>query len=154
MILLASAAAASAVSAAAREPADRDRLTTYVAARAADANGDPATASRLFASLVRGQPGEDLLRRRAIGEAIEAGDMPLALQLARPVPIEQTALDLRLLLVAEQLRLGHDARAIEILRTKVGAIDSSFLAPFVEAWTRADKKDANAADSLILHPSC
>ena len=151
MILLATAAALAAP-AAAREPADRDRLTTYVAARAADANGDPATASRLLASLVRGQPGEDLLRRRAIGVAIEAGDMPLALQLARPVPIDQTALDLRLLLVAEQLRLGHDSRALEILRTKVGTIDSSFLAPFVEAWTRADKKDANAADSLNQVP--
>ena len=136
----------------ARESADRDSLTTYVVARAADAQGDPATAARLYAGLVREMPGEEQLRRRAIGEAIEAGDMPLALQLSRPLPIDQTALDVRLLLVAEQLHSGHDARALEILRTKVGMIDSSFLAPFVEAWTRADKRDGNATASLNQVP--
>ena len=138
---------------AASEPADRDRLSTYVAARAADASGDPTTAARLYAGLVRDMPGDDILRRRGIAEAIEAGDMDLALQLARPVPVEQTALDLRLLLVAEQLRQGHDARAVELLRTRGGIIDSSFLSPFVEAWVRAGKRDANAADSLNQVPN-
>ncbi len=136
----------------AREPADRDRLSKYVAARAADAAGDPATASQLIAALVSDMPGEDLLRRRGIGEAIEAGDMALALQLAKPVPVEQSTLDLRLLLVADQLRQGRDARAIELLKTRGGIIDSSFLSPFVEAWGRAERHDSNAADSLNQVP--
>ena len=137
--LFASATVAFAAPAVSRNDQDRDSLTTYVAARAADAAGDPVTAARLYAGLVREMPGEDILRRRAIAEAIEAGDMPLALQLARPIPVEQTALDLRLLLVAEQLRQKHDDRALEILRTRGGIIDSSFLAPFIEGWVRAGR---------------
>lgn len=152
MILLASAAVACAAPATARVDQVRDALSTYVAARAADASGDPVTAARLYAGLVRDMPGENILRRRGIAEAIEAGDMGLALQLARPVPVEQTALDLRLLLVAEQLRQGHDDRALELLRTRGGIIDSSFLSPFVEAWIRAGRRDANAADSLNQVP--
>mgnify|MGYP003295945659 CR=1 FL=1 len=130
----------------------RDQLSTYVAARAADAEGDPATAAQMFATLVRDMPNDTLLRRRAIANAIEAGDMGLALQLAKVVPIEQTALDLRLLLVADQLRQGQEARAIELLGTRGGIIDSSFLSPFVEAWARAGKRDSNAADSLNQVP--
>jgi tetratricopeptide (TPR) repeat protein len=130
----------------------RDALGAYVSARAADASGDPATASRLLASLVRTMPAEDQLRRRAIGHAIEAGDMALAIQLAGRVKPEQEALDLRLLNVAEELRRGDGKRASALLRTQRGLIDSSFLAPFVEAWMRADKRDPRALDVLALVP--
>ena len=130
----------------------RDALGAYVSARAADASGDPATASRLLASLVRTMPAEDQLRRRAIGHAIEAGDMNLALQLAGRLKPEQASLDLRLLQVAELLRNGDEKRASALLRTQGGLIDSSFLAPFVEAWMRADKRDPRALDVLALVP--
>lgn len=130
----------------------RDALGSYVAARAADASGDPATASRLLASLVRSMPADAQLRRRAIGHAIEAGDMDLAFQLAARLPAEQATLDLRLLQVAEQLRKGNEERASALLRTTGGLIDSSFLAPFVEAWMRADKRDPRALDVLTLVP--
>ncbi|MGZ9070949.1 MAG: hypothetical protein ACXW3I_16140, partial [Allosphingosinicella sp.] len=112
----------------------RDPLGSYVAARAADAAGDPATASRLLSSLVRTMPGETPLRRRAIGHAIEAGDMALALQLAGQVPTDQASLDLRLLQAADELREGKTQAALDRLNTRGGIIDSSFLAPFVEAW--------------------
>ena len=130
----------------------RDRLTAYVAARAADSAGDPATAAKLLGALVRGDQGDMVLRRRAIGAAIEAGDMELALQLAQRLPIDQSALDLRLLLVAEELRQGKEDRALELLRTRGGLIDASFLAPFVEAWARAGKRDQGAAEILRLVP--
>ena len=130
----------------------RDALGAYVSARAADASGDPATASRLLASLVRTMPDEQQLRRRAIGHAIEAGDMELALQLGGRVSPQQAGLDLRLLQVAEQLRQGNEAQASALLRTQGGVIDSSFLAPFVEAWMRADKRDTKALDILSLVP--
>jgi len=130
----------------------RDALGSYVAARAADASGDPATAARLLASLVRTMPAEPLLRRRAIGHAIEAGKMDVALQLAGRVPDDQAALDLRLLQVADELRRGNEDRAVQLLRTPNGIIDSSFLAPFVEAWMLADKRDPKALDVLALVP--
>lgn len=128
-------------------------LHSYVAARAADASGDPATAARQLASLVRTMPADDRLRRRAIGHAIEAGDMALALQLANRLDPRQATLDLRLLQVAEQLRRGDEARAAALLRTQGGVIDSSFLAPFVEAWMRAEKRDPYALDILAAVPA-
>lgn len=131
---------------------DRDRLTAYVAARAADALGDPSTASRMLAELVRDMPDQALLRRRAVAAAIEAGNMGLALDLARAEPVERNALDVRLLLVADELRRGKEGRALELLRTRAGIIDSSFLVPFVDAWARANKRDPNAAASLDAVP--
>jgi len=130
----------------------RDALGAYIGARAADASGDPATASRLLASLVRTMPAEPLLRRRAIGHAIEAGNMELALQLAGRVKPEEASLNLRLLQVADELRQGNENRASQLLRTPGGIIDSSFLAPFVEAWVRADRRDPSALDVLALVP--
>src|SRR4029434_4932861 len=106
-------------------------LSTYVTARAADALADSARSAQLFANLSRERPENMSLRKRAIIGAIAAGDMKLALQLSRGMPIAQTPLDLRFLLVANELRAGRDKNAIEMLRTKQGVIDSSFLAPFV-----------------------
>ncbi len=130
----------------------RDALGAYVSARAADAAGDPATAARQLASLVRSMPEEDQLRRRAIGHAIEAGDMELALQLAGRVTPQQAALDLRLLRVADHLRDGNGAAALAVLQTQGGVIDLSFLAPFIDAWIRAAKRDPAALDALATVP--
>lgn len=117
-------------------------------ARAADALGDPARAAQLFANIARERPGDLTVRRRAIVGAIEAGDMKLALQLGRAMPIEQTPLDLRMLIVAEELRAGREDRAIAMLRTKAGIIDSSFVAPFIEAWALAERRNPKALDAL------
>ncbi len=78
--------------------------------------------------------------------------MDLALQLAERVPATEATLDLRLLQVADELRRGNEGRASLLLRTTGGTIDSSFLAPFVEAWMHADKRDAKALDVLALVP--
>ncbi len=88
------------------------------------------------------------LRRRAVIGAIAAGDMRLALQLGRAIPVAQTPLDLRMLLVAEELRAGRGKRALEILRTREGTIDSSFLAPFLEAWLLAERRNPKAIETL------
>ena len=117
-------------------------------ARAADALGDPAKAAVLFANLSRERPDDMSIRRRAVIGAIAAGDTKLALQLSRGLAIANTPLDLRMLLVADQLRNGRNRQAIEILRTKQGLIDSSFLAPFVEAWTLAEKRNPKAVDAF------
>ena len=117
-------------------------------ARAADSLGDPARAAQMLARLVREQPGDTTLRRRAIVGAIEAGDTQLALELGRTMPIAETPLDLRLLLVADELRRGREGRALEILRVREGVIDSSFFAPFIEAWMHAERRDSKALDAL------
>ena len=140
---------AAAVPASASTPvANADDLSTYVTARAADALGDPARAALLFANLSRERPGDISLKRRAVIGAIAAGDSRLALQLARSMPVAETPLDARMLIVADELRAGRDKRAVEILRTKAGVIDASFLAPFVEAWALADGRNSKALDAL------
>ena len=121
---------------------------TYVSARAADALGDPAQAAQLFSNLSRERPQDMDLRRRAVIGAIAAGDMRMALQLGRAIPVAQTPLDLRMLLVADELRAGRGKRALEILRTREGTIDSSFLAPFLEAWLLAERRSPKAIDAL------
>ena len=146
-LLLAGLAAAVPASATAPPPGPEE-LSTYVTARAADALGDPARAAQLFANLARERPGDMGLKRRAVVGAIAAGDMKLALQLGRSMPVAQTPLDLRLLIVADELRAGRDKNAIDYLRTKEGIIDSSFLAPFVEAWALADRRNPKALEAL------
>lgn len=127
-----------------------DRLTTYVAARAADAGGNPREAARLLAGLARELPAEAAIRQRAISQAIEGGDMALALSLSRGIGIEQSPLDLRMLLVADQLKRRRDKEALATLATKGGTIDASFMQPFVEAWVRAGRRDPKAAESLDI----
>lgn len=145
MLLIGSAAVPALASS---PPPSAEELSTYVTARAADALGDPARAAQLFANLAKERPEDMTLRRRAIVGAISAGDMQLALQLGRGMEISATPLDLRLLLVAEELRRGREGRAVEILRTQGGIIDSSFFAPFIEAWALAEKRDPKALQRL------
>ena len=134
--------------AAANSPAEAQRLSAYVAARAADSAGDPAASARLFAALVRDLPAEPQLRQRAIAGAIQAGDMQLALDLGRGVEFQRAPLELRMLLIADLLVRNRADEAVQLLRRGGGTIDSSFLLPFVEAWARADRKDAQAANIL------
>ena len=104
--------------------------------------------AQLYANLAKERPGELGIKRRGIAESIAAGDMKLALELARGIPVAETPLDLRMLLVAEELRAGRAKRAIEILRSRDGTIDSSFLAPFVEAWALAERRNLRAIEAL------
>lgn len=125
-----------------------EQLSTYVSARAAGTLGDPALSAQLFANLATERPGDLDIKRRGIAEAIAAGDMKLALELARGIPVAETPLDLRMLLVAEDLRAGRAKRAVEVLRTRDGTIDSSFLAPFIEAWALAERRNPRAFEAL------
>lgn len=151
-ILLAGFAFAVPVSASVPPPSP-DQLSNYVTARAAGALGDPARAALMFATLSKERPGDMSVRRRGIVGAIAAGDMPLALELAQAIPVAQTPLDLRMLIVANELRAGRDKRALEIVRTPNGLIDSSFLAPFIEAWALASRRNLKAIDVLSQVPA-
>ena len=147
-MLLAGFAFAASPALATLPPPSAEQLATYVSARAAGTLGDPALAAQLFANLAKERPGDLGVKRRGIAGAIAAGDMKLALDLARGIPVAETPLDLRMLIVAEELRAGRAKRAIEILRAREGTIDSSFLAPFVEAWALAERRNPRAIDAL------
>ena len=56
-----------------------DTARTYVQARAAAMSGDHARAAQLLAALAEAQPDQADLARKALSEAVGAGDMPLAL---------------------------------------------------------------------------
>ena len=58
----------------------------------------------MLATLAQTQPGQVDLARKAVSEAISAGQMDLALQLARQIPAEKLTGEVRLLLTADELR--------------------------------------------------
>jgi len=148
--------------AAAKGLAPDQLLSAYVEARTADAVGDQRRAARLFATLAAADPGDRTLARRAVGAAIDGGDMALALAVARRLPLDQLALDGRLLLAADALRRGQSNEAIALIeRSGVGEdggageyrgpgeenpdANGAFIAPLVRAWaTQAARRDGAA----------
>src|SRR5205085_6314393 len=66
---------------------------TYVRARAAAMNGDHVRAAQLLATLAGSQPDQVDLAKKALGEAIGAGRMDLALNLARAIPAAKLPTD-------------------------------------------------------------
>jgi tetratricopeptide (TPR) repeat protein len=115
-----------------------DAARTYVQARAAAMSGDHARAAELLASLAQTEPSQAEIARKALGEAIGAGQMDLALRLARSVPAPSLPTDARLLLVAEEIRRDHPERGLPWLTMSGAAGDLSFLAPLITAWAAAD----------------
>ena len=122
-----------------------DSARTYVQARAAAMSGDHARAAQLLASLADADPGKADLARKALGEALGAGQMDLALGLAQRVPAATLPTDARLLLVAEEIRRGHPERALPWLSTGGASGDLTFLSPLINAWWAADRGDAARA---------
>jgi tetratricopeptide (TPR) repeat protein len=138
----------------ARATIARSGATIFVVARAAAEAGDARRAAILYASLASAEPGNAIVARRALAQAIIAGDMRLALRLARARPLESLAPDARLLLLAEQLKSGR------VRERDIGAwpAELNFMLPFVRAWLHAERGrtgeamralDDVAADSLL-----
>ncbi|NJC06347.1 tetratricopeptide (TPR) repeat protein [Sphingomonas kaistensis] len=123
----------------------RSGASTFVAARAAATAGDARRAAMLYASLAAADPGDRLAARRAVGQAILAGDMPLAVRLAQRQPKAELAVDARLLLIGDALRKGR-------IDQEVGAEfpqQLDFMAPFVGAWTLAERRRLPEALKLL-----
>jgi tetratricopeptide (TPR) repeat protein len=112
-------------------------------------SGDHAQAAQLLASLAQVEPGQPDLAKKALSEAIGAGQMDLALRLAHSVPAAKLPTDARLLLVAEELRRGHPDRALPWLAVKGDGGDLTFLAPVIGAWAGAERGNVEQALSVL-----
>jgi len=143
-MLLAPISASAAVRIATGDPA-----LTYLKARAAAMDGDHGEAAALLAGLAESQPSQPDLARKALMEAINAGQMDLALQLAQRMPAAQLPSEAKLMLAARELRNGRDDRALAWLNSAnvKGGLD--FLAPLVKAWAAADGGDLPGALSTL-----
>jgi len=117
----------------------------YVQARAAAMNGDHARAAELLASLAASQSDSTDITKKAIGEAIGAGQMDLALNLARNIPAASVPTDARLLLVADEIKRHRIDRALSWLSSSGNNGDLTFLEPVLTAWDYAERGNANQA---------
>lgn len=139
--------------AAARPTAPPSRLATFVGARAAGLNGDAARSAALYAQLAEADPGDRMVARRAVSQAIIAGDFALALRLVRPLAgAGDLQLDARLLLAADQLRRDRTADALRLLTPGDGERELGFLVPFVRAWDGAGRRSNSALTEIAQIP--
>jgi tetratricopeptide (TPR) repeat protein len=139
--------------AAAKRPAPVDPLDTYVHARTASMVGDYRRSAELYARLAEADPNDRVVARRAVAQAISAGDMGLALKLAHGMAKDvELGVDARLLLVADELRRGKEGRALALLKAKGDEPDLSFLAPILEAWALVRHDGDRALDILAEVP--
>jgi Flp pilus assembly protein TadD len=99
----------------------------------------------LYASLAAADPGDRMVARRALGQAITAGDMPLALRLARRDAAADLPVEAQLLLVGEGLltRTGNKQR------NSVVPQQIEFMQPFVGAWALAERRRWRDAVQLL-----
>jgi tetratricopeptide (TPR) repeat protein len=126
-----------------------DPALVYLQARAASLTGDHARSAVLLTILAQAQPSQIDLGRKAVTEAISAGNMPLALQQARLIPAPSLSSEARLLLAADELRRNRPERALPWLAAKGDSMPLEFLSPLVAAWSSVSRGDMNAALKTI-----
>jgi tetratricopeptide (TPR) repeat protein len=108
-------------------------------------SGDHARAASLLAALAEAQPDQADIAKKALSEAIGAGDMSLALSLARAVPAAKLPIDARLLLATEEIKRRHPESASRWLGSTGDNGDLTFLVPLINAWIAADRGDQQRA---------
>ena len=121
----------------------------YLKARAASLSGDHARSAALLTTLAQAQPGQVDISRKALAEAISAGQFDVALQLARKIPAARLSSDARFLLAAEELRRNRADRAQAWLATPGDTGPLDFLTPLLSAWNSANRGDLQKALGTI-----
>ena len=116
----------------------------YVAARAAAMAGDHASSAELLAAIAERRQDSDL-SRKALVEAMSAGNLDLAIKLAREVRPESLPNEARLMMVAEQVRARRPERGLPWLAVKGENGDLNFLAPLLNSWMAAERGDLPSA---------
>ncbi len=151
--LAAVAVGATPATASTRQSYQPSSATTFVGARAAELSGDPRRAAMLYAMLAQSDPTNGMVADRAISQAISAGDTALALRLARGRPAVALGLDSRMLLTADRLARGKTADALSLLRSDSDSGTLSFLAPAIEAWAAAERRNPAALELISRVPA-
>ncbi|MEO6255777.1 MAG: tetratricopeptide repeat protein [Sphingomicrobium sp.] len=121
----------------------------YVEARAAAMSGQHRRSAELLAQLAEANSNDITINRKALGEALGAGNFDLALRLARKLPAAELSVDARLLLIADELRHGRSDRALAFLPSANEEANLTFIAPLLKAWNAADRRDQAAALATI-----
>lgn len=129
-------------------------MSAYAQARVAGSAGQADKAAEGYAAALALSPDNELLAARALTQALQAGDRPLALRAARLV--EQSgklAPDGRLLLVSEALRDGDwKAAALQIDRVARDDI-FAFMTPVLRAWLAVDSGKGKPLEILAAAQS-
>jgi len=112
-------------------------------------SGDHARSAALLAALAQTQPDQVDLARKALTEALGAGQMDLALSVAAKIPADKLPTDARLLLVADATKHRQLDRAIGWLGAAGGSPDLSFLSPLLTAWDAAERGNADRAIATL-----
>jgi tetratricopeptide (TPR) repeat protein len=126
-----------------------DPARTYIQARAAAMSGDHARAAQLLASLAQSDPAQVEIARKALSEAIGAGQIELALSLSRSIPAARLPSDARLLMVGDAIKRGRPEQANSWLTASGDNGDLSFLVPLINAWSAADRGNLEQALATI-----
>jgi tetratricopeptide (TPR) repeat protein len=138
---------AAAPAAARQEPVSA--LSAYVQGRALDASGQHRDAAIAYGLALSADPGDGRVAMRAFRQAIEAGEMQLALRAARALETAGAVPhDARLLLYLDDVQRGNWRGA----RAQLDALDDGsgfdFLVPHLRAWTRFAARDGDAVAEL------
>lgn len=122
---------------------------TYVQARAAAMRGEHGRSAELLAGLAERSAGDLTISRKALGEAIGAGDMALALRLAHRLKPNELTTDAWLLLIAEQLRRRQPERAMPFVTGSNDDANLQFLEPLIRSWAAVERRDLTSALTII-----
>jgi tetratricopeptide (TPR) repeat protein len=127
-----------------------DPARAYVEARAAALSGDHARSAALLAALAQAQPDQTDLARKALLEALGAGQIDLALAVAGRLPAAKLPVEARLLLVSSEVRKRRIDRALAWVQPGSGdSANLSFLIPLLTAWDLAERGDMDRALATI-----
>ena len=120
----------------------------YLRARAAEALGDVRGANAGFTALLAREPGNVTVAAHAYRQALEAGDMDLAVRAAQLLDA-QNALppDARVLLVLDKVKAHDWAKARALTETLSQDRSFGFLAPYFRAWIAVG---SGGGDALAL----
>jgi tetratricopeptide (TPR) repeat protein len=112
-------------------------------------SGDHARSATLLAALAQSQPDQVDLARKALLEALGAGQTDLALSVAAKIPAAKLPTEARLLLVADQVRRRRIDRALGWLQGSGDSANLTFLAPLLTAWDAAERGNLALALATI-----
>ena len=114
--------------------AETGDLSAYFKARAADAAGRPDLAAASYAKVLAAAPNDPVIAIRAYREALQAGDMPLAMRAAAVLNRAGVApADAALLPLADAARRG-DTKAASAAIATLASGPLVVLAPSLYAW--------------------